>query len=105
MSLQEFAIIESTLREGEQFAGAFFTPDQKIQIAEALDEFGAEFLELSSPLASDQSEADVRAIVKLNLKATILTHIRWNPEAAIRALDTRLGAMAAVIGASAALPS
>jgi homocitrate synthase len=80
MSLEQFAIIESTLREGEQFAGANFTPDQKIQIAEALDEFGVEMLELSSPLASEQSEADVRTIVKLNLNATILTHIRCNRE-------------------------
>src|SRR5258708_2015441 len=103
MSLQEFAIIESTLREGEQFAGAFFTPDQKIQIAEALDEFGVEFLELSSPLASDQSQADVRAILKLNLKATILTHIRCNREDAIRALDTGVGGLDVVIGTSAAL--
>ena len=103
MSLQDFAIIESTLREGEQFAGAFFTPEQKIQIAEALDEFGVEFLELSSPLASDQSEADVRAIVKLNLKATILTHIRCNREDAIRALDTGVGGLDVVIGTSAAL--
>src|SRR5258706_3828525 len=103
MSLENFAIIESTLREGEQFAGANFTPAQKIRIAEALDEFGVEMLELSSPLASDQSDADVRAIVKLNLKATILTHIRCNREDALQALDTGVGGLDVVIGTSAAL--
>ena len=29
MSLEQFAIIESTLREGEQFANAFFDSGQK----------------------------------------------------------------------------
>ncbi|MEP7284189.1 MAG: homocitrate synthase [Chloroflexota bacterium] len=103
MSLEKFAIIESTLREGEQFAGAQFTPEQKIKIAEALDEFGVEMLELSSPLASEQSDADVRAIVKLNLNATILTHIRCNRDDALRALDTGVGGLDVVIGTSEAL--
>ncbi len=103
MSLENFAIIESTLREGEQFAGAFFTPEQKVQIATALDEFGVEMLELSSPLASAQSDADVRMIVGLKLKATILTHIRCNREDALRALDTGVGGLDVVIGTSPAL--
>ena len=50
MSLEKFNIIESTLREGEQFVGANFTTSQKLKIADALDEFGVEYLELTSPL-------------------------------------------------------
>ncbi len=103
MSLEDFAIIESTLREGEQFAGANFTPKQKLQIAETLDGFGVEFLELSSPLSSPQNEADVRAVVKLGLKAHILTHIRCNKEDAVRALDTGVHGLDIVIGTSPAL--
>jgi len=103
MSLENFAIIESTLREGEQFAGANFTPDQKVRIATALDEFGVEMIELSSPLASPQSEADVRMIVGLNLNAKILTHIRCNKEDAARALDTGVDGLDVVIGTSPAL--
>ncbi len=33
-------IVESTLREGEQFAGAHFAPADKQKIALALDRFG-----------------------------------------------------------------
>ena len=44
MSLQNYSIIESTLREGEQFVNAFFTTDQKIEIARMLEEFGVEYL-------------------------------------------------------------
>ncbi len=104
MSLTEFAIIESTLREGEQFAGAHFSSDQKIKIAHALDEFGVEFLELSSPCASEQSHADVRAIVNEKLtNARILTHIRCNRDDARIALDTGVDGLDVVIGTSPAL--
>ena len=37
MPLESFSIIESTLREGEQFVGANFTTDQKVEIARLLD--------------------------------------------------------------------
>jgi homocitrate synthase len=101
MSLQEFSLIESTLREGEQFAGAHFTQAQKLEIAAALDEFGVEFLELSSPVSSPQSESDVRAIVKLPRQTSkILTHIRCNREDALRALDTGVDGLDVVIGTS-----
>lgn len=37
-------IIESTLREGEQFANAFFDTEKKIEIARALDDFGVDYV-------------------------------------------------------------
>ncbi|KAH6605459.1 putative homocitrate synthase [Trichoderma cornu-damae] len=72
-NLQNFKIIESTLREGEQFANAFFDTQTKIKIATALSDFGVEYLELTSPVASQQSREDCEAICKLGLKAKILT--------------------------------
>jgi homocitrate synthase len=103
MPISQFAIIESTLREGEQFSGANFTTAQKIQIAEALDQFGVEFLELSSPVSSPQNESDVRAIARLGLRARILTHIRCNRDDAMRALETGVHGLDIVIGTSPAL--
>jgi homocitrate synthase len=103
MPLDQFAIIESTLREGEQFAGANFSQAQKLQIAQKLDDFRVEMIELSSPVSSPQNEADVRAIVKLGLKARILTHIRCNRDDAMRALDTGVHGLDVVIGTSPAL--
>src|SRR5207253_80317 len=69
MTITAFNIIESTLREGEQFAFAHFTPEQKALIATRLDDFGVEYLELTSPSASPQSEADARLIAGLPLRA------------------------------------
>ncbi len=42
--MSRFKIIESTLREGEQFANAFFDTAKKIEIARALDEFGVDYV-------------------------------------------------------------
>ena len=63
-----FQLIESTLREGEQFANAFFSTETKIEIAKALDDFGVDYIELTSPVASEQSRKDCEAICKLGLK-------------------------------------
>ena len=103
MSLESFNIIESTLREGEQFVGANFTTDDKIRIARALDEFGVEYIELTSPLASPQSFDDACTIAKLGLKTKVLTHIRCHIEDAKRALETGVHGIDLVIGTSSYL--
>lgn len=54
-NVSRFKIIESTLREGEQFANAFFDTETKVKIAKALDDFGVDYIELTSPAASEQS--------------------------------------------------
>jgi len=43
-NVSRFQIIESTLREGEQFANAFFDTAKKIEIAKALDDFGVDYV-------------------------------------------------------------
>ncbi len=103
MSLENYHIIESTLREGEQFIGANFSRDDKIRIARALDAFGVEYLELTSPLASPGSLADLKAITGLGLNARILTHIRCRIEDAQIALDTGVDGLDVVIGTSSQL--
>jgi homocitrate synthase len=103
MSLESFNIIESTLREGEQFVGANFTTDDKIRIAHALDEFGVEYIELTSPSASPQSFDDACTIAKLGLKTKVLTHIRCHIEDAKKALDTGVHGIDLVIGTSSYL--
>ncbi len=74
--------------EGEQFANAFFDTATKIKIAKALDAFGVEYIELTSPAASEASRADCEAICKLGLKAKILTHIRCHMDDARIAVET-----------------
>lgn len=105
MSLQKFSIIESTLREGEQFVNAFFTTEQKIEIAHLLDAFGVEYIELTTPCASPRSEEDCRAIASLGLSAKILTHTRCALEDVRIAVDTGVDGVDVVIGTSSQLRS
>lgn len=103
MSLFDFAIIESTLREGEQFVNAFFTPEQKVELAQLLDAFGVEYLELTSPCASKQSYEDCRTIARLGLRAKVLTHVRCHLEDAKMAVDSGVDGVDVVIGTSSQL--
>ncbi|MGK7875897.1 MAG: homocitrate synthase [Xenococcaceae cyanobacterium] len=100
MSLTKFAIVETTLREGEQFYGTNFSSDDKIEIAKALDDFGVEYIELTSPCASPQSRRDCQRLAQLGLRAKVLTHIRCHLEDAKVALDTGVDGINMVIGTS-----
>ena len=100
MSLESYAIIDSTLREGEQFVNAFFTTDQKVEIAHLLDSFGVEYIELTSPMASAQSHKDCCIIADLGLKTKTLTHVRCHLDDAKRAVDTGVDGVDVVIGTS-----
>ncbi|KAK7422351.1 homocitrate synthase lys21 [Neonectria punicea] len=90
-NVNKFKIIESTLREGEQFANAFFDTETKIKIAKAL------------PVSSPQSYEDCKTICKLGLKAKILTHVRCNMEDAKKAVECGVDGVDLVIGTSSFL--
>jgi homocitrate synthase len=85
--MHEFRIIDTTLREGEQFARAHFDPDQKVAIAHALDAFGVDYVELTSPSASPQSRRDFEQIARLGLRAKVLAHTRCLEEDVQVAVD------------------
>lgn len=100
MPFDHFSIIESTLREGEQFSTASFTTAQKQAIAGLLDDFGVEMIEMTSPCASPQSAADLRAVAGMGLNARLLTHIRCTREDARQAIETGVHGIDLVIGTS-----
>ena len=56
------AILDSTLREGEQFAGAFFSLEQRLEIAIQLDALGVTFIEVPSPIVSRETRSAVQAL-------------------------------------------
>lgn len=103
MSLSKFAIVDSTLREGEQFGGANFSLGDKVEIAKALDSFGVEYIEMTSPCASPQSRRDCERLAQLNLRSQILIHIRCHLEDAKVALDTGVNGINLFFGTSSFL--
>ncbi len=97
---RSFALVDTTLREGEQFAGAHFTLGQKVEIAQALDEFGVEYIEVTSPVASPQSERDLRLLSRLGLRAKLLTHVRTRMDDARRAVECGVDGVNLLFGTS-----
>lgn len=97
---RNIVIVDTTLREGEQFAHAHFTHEHKLLIAQALDAFGVEYIELTSPVASPQSEHDLRAIAALDLRARVLTHTRCRLEDVERAVACGVDGINLLFGTS-----
>ena len=102
-SHKEFFIIESTLREGEQFAAANFTSEQKLEIAGALDDFGIDFIEVTSPLASPRSFKDAQMIAKMQRRCKVLTHVRCDLQDAKKAIETGVDGLDILFGTSSLL--
>jgi homocitrate synthase len=88
MAKLSWRIIDSTLREGEQFAKAAFRTQDKLEIARALDSFGVDYVELTSPAASPQSQRDLTQVVKMGLGARVITHSRCVVDDVKAAIDT-----------------
>ena len=99
-----FSIIDSTLREGEQFINGNFSIDQKINIIKLLNDFGVEYAELSNPISNQKSFEDSKSIVKYvnnnNLKIKILTHIRCCMSDAKFAIETNCNGIDILFGTS-----
>ena len=55
-------IFDTTLRDGEQSPGATMTHDEKLEIAELLDQMGVDIIEAGFPIAS---EGDFRAVSEI----------------------------------------
>jgi homocitrate synthase len=88
MAKTTWKLIDTTLREGEQFAKAAFRTEDKLEIARALDTFGVDYIEVTSPAASPQSQRDLVQIGKLGLAARVITHSRCILDDVKAALDT-----------------
>src|SRR5207248_11757918 len=57
-------IFDTTLRDGEQSPGATMTHEEKLEVAELLDQMGVDIIEAGFPIASDGDFAAVPEIAK-----------------------------------------
>ncbi|KAJ1547509.1 mitochondrial Homoaconitase [Cladochytrium tenue] len=94
---------DTTLREGEQFDSAVFDRKTKIALAKMLDGFGVEYIEVTSPAASEQSRLDCEAICKIGLNAKILAHVRCHMDDVRIEVETGVDGLNVVFGTSAVL--
>jgi D-citramalate synthase len=69
-------VLDSTLRDGEQAPGVAFTPEQKLEIAKALDELGVDIIEAGSPATSEGERKGIKMIATEGLKAEVCCFAR-----------------------------
>ncbi|HEX9416716.1 MAG TPA: hypothetical protein VF895_08440 [Gaiellaceae bacterium] len=90
-------LYDTTLRDGEQTVGVVLDPEQKLEIARALDELGIDRIEAGFPRVSPEDRRAVELIRQAGLRAEV-----WGFSRALRAdVDAllELGVGAAVIEA------
>src|SRR6201990_89795 len=64
-------IFDTTLRDGEQCPGATMTHDEKLEVAELLDDMGVDIIEAGFPIASEGDFAAVQEIATRSKNAVI----------------------------------
>jgi 2-isopropylmalate synthase len=64
-------IFDTTLRDGEQCPGATMTHEEKLEVAELLDDMGVDIIEAGFPIASEGDFAAVQEIATRAKKAVI----------------------------------
>ena len=88
-------LYDTTLRDGEQTIGVVLTPDEKLEIATALDAAGIDRIEAGFPRVSDDDFEAVRMIADAGLRAEV-----WGFSRAVQAdvdVLVELGVGASVI--------
>ncbi len=75
---EKIYIFDTTLRDGEQSPGASMNLEEKIQIAEALDEMNVDIIEAGFPIASKGDFDAVEAISKKILNSKVAALARAN---------------------------
>ncbi len=71
MEGKKIDIFDTTLRDGEQVPGCKLRPEEKIVIAEALDEMGVDIIEAGFPISSPGDFKSVQEISSLVKHATV----------------------------------
>ena len=80
-------ILDSTLREGEQTPGVYFSPDKKLKIAQLLDQIGVDIIEVGNPAVDNEIALAVEKIAHAGLKAKIAAHSLCKIDNVQKALD------------------
>lgn len=69
---KQIKFFDTTLRDGEQTIGVNFSVEQKVEIAQALEAWGVDYIEAGFPIASPEDFRAVNAIAK-TIKHTTVT--------------------------------
>ena len=86
------AIFDTTLRDGEQSPGCSMNLDEKVRMAQQLEDLGVDVIEAGFPIASQGDFQAVRAVAAQCKRATVAALCRTTEEDVARAAEALRGA-------------
>lgn len=87
MSADEIRIFDTTLRDGEQSPGCSMNLEEKVKLAQQLENLGVDVIEAGFPIASEGDFVAVKAVAAECRKATIAALCRTTEQDVLRASD------------------
>lgn len=93
-------IYDTTLRDGEQTPDVFFTLDEKLEIAQKLDELGVDQIEAGFPRVSENEKQSVKKIANEGLNAETICLSRTKQEDIDAAIDADVDGVIIFMGLS-----
>jgi D-citramalate synthase len=93
-------ILDTTLRDGEQTPGVAFSPNEKLEVARALDELGVDVIEAGSAVVSEGERKAMKLITKAGLDAEICNFVRGLRKDIDAALDCDVDSVHLVVPTS-----
>ncbi|MFB6118144.1 2-isopropylmalate synthase [Halosegnis sp.] len=94
------SFLDTTLRDGEQAPGVSLTPDQKADIARALDDVGVAVIEAGSACTGPGERETIQQVTDLGLDATVTSFARGVKNDIDLALDCDVDGVTLVVPAS-----
>ncbi|WP_320047005.1 homocitrate synthase [uncultured Ilyobacter sp.] len=86
--MENFYILDTTLRDGEQTPGVNFTLEEKLEIAKMLDKAGVKVIEAGIPAMGQQEIEVIKKMNCLGLKCELLTWNRLSKSDIEKSLET-----------------
>ncbi|WP_435347543.1 alpha-isopropylmalate synthase regulatory domain-containing protein [Haloarchaeobius sp. HRN-SO-5] len=100
LSDADVSFLDTTLRDGEQAPGVSLTPDEKVDIAMALDRAGVSVVEAGSACTGPGERAAIDRVTDLGLDATVTSFARGLQRDVDLALDCDVDGVNLVVPAS-----
>ncbi len=79
MAKRVVKILDTTMRDGEQTPGIALAPEQKLEIAKALDDLGVDIIEAGAAITSEGERKAIKMIADAGLNAEICSFVRALP--------------------------
>ena len=93
-------LLDTTLRDGEQAPGVSLTPEEKVEIAQALEAAGLDVIEAGSACTSEGERDCIRGVTELGLDATVTSFARGVQSDIDHALDCDVDGITLVVPSS-----